>query len=315
MSKVTLNKNSLGKEAKKQGIIPRQDEFKVNILNFLICSGLSFLLIMGFLGICILLSIVGCPFPVIQLNKFFDLGFFSLSTFSFITFLTMIPFQACEGRLSPGFFSRMICNPWSHFGLHVLMVSAIFCFSILAFYPENDTHEHFNLIFMALLASMVFAILFHRARVLCSIYQPYTVYKNIEQLAEEETREEVWYELLECTYKAISGRHISYAKIFLNLLSTVYQKNLASGVVWFDEDLKSLYKTTVDLPPIMRYMETKWFFLVEPSKGIKKSSNDDKNAHSNENNGSLLPGKSSNASGLASALGYTGSELSRSQKN
>lgn len=238
---------------------PAKRMLSYSFSNLLICTFSALFLTLGFWIFFAYLQFSGYPLPVINISKFFDLGFFSFSFFSFIVFLTMIPFQASEGKLSPGFYARLIRTPQAHFGLYVLILSSMICFIVLAISENNYlTKETCNSLFMAIIASIIFAIVFHRIWVLRSIYQPYVVYKNITKLSQEETREKVWLELLECTYKAIAGRHINYATNFLQLMYLIYQRHGEHAEIFFGEDLRSLYKATTDFRPVARAMETKW---------------------------------------------------------
>lgn len=67
-------------------------------INFVVCFLITIFLVLGFWGFFNLLNVLGCPLPMIAIDKFFELGFFSFSTFSFIIFLTMIPFQTDDLR-------------------------------------------------------------------------------------------------------------------------------------------------------------------------------------------------------------------------
>lgn len=213
------------------------------------------------------LTCAGCPFPQIPIEKFYDLGFFSFSTFSFIIFLTMIPFQTAEGKLSPGFYARTLRNPWSHFGPYLLLTCSIICFLVIALYQTSSDGKYLNQLFMSLVASIITAILFYRVFVLRYLHEPYSVYVNVDKLMKEETREEVWMEILECTYKAVRDARLSDSKNFLNLLMKLYNLNSETerkNVL--QEDLKSLYKASGDLRPVSRYMEMKWPFLRSSDK-------------------------------------------------
>ncbi len=228
--------------------------------NFIKSLLRSIFLIGAFWILFIGLSYAGCPLPGIKVEKFFDLGFFAFSTFGFIIFLTMVPFQTVEGKLSPGFYSRIIRNSWAHFGLYVLLVCSIICFFVLAFYQNHNADKYLSHLFMALVAAIVFSILFHRFWVLRHLYQPYTVYKNIAELIQEESKEEVWIELLECSYKAIKDGRLSDAKNFIQLISFISQDQHKEkkALLYEDEDLRSLYTAALELRPLARYMEAKW---------------------------------------------------------
>lgn len=230
--------------------------------NFLI-STITSLLLIGTLWVSfIALTKAGFPFLHVKIEKFLDLGFFSFSTFSFIIFLTMIPFQTAEGKLSPGFYSRIVRNPWAHFGLYVLMTAAIISLCAIAWDQIYHTRDYLDQLFVALILSIMIAILFHRFWVLRYIYQPYNVYKNIDKLMHDETLEEVWLELVECTHKAIREGRVSDTRNFINLLMRMYQAmNEKERSLVLQEDLKSLYQKAEGFRPICRYMESKWSFL------------------------------------------------------
>ena len=117
---------------------------------------------------------------------------------------------------------------------------------------------------MALTSAIVVAILFHRFWVLKYIYQPYVVYHNLVQLTEEEGIEEVWQELLECTYKSMNDKRLGDGKVFMKLLAKTYpkvqKKREAQELL---EEIKSLYEFTSNLRPLARYMEVEWPFLLD----------------------------------------------------
>ncbi len=222
----------------------------------------TLILISVFWLIFFILARLGCCFPQISIDKFFDLGFFSLSMFGFIIFLTITPFQTVQGKLSPGFYARMIRNKWSHFSLYILLNCFIFCFLAIAFYQTQFEKEYSSQLYMALICTIIAAIWFHRIWALRYLHEPYIVYANIDKLIQEESKEEVWTEMLECTYKSIKDGRLSDSKNFIKLLDKLYiannelkEKNI------LQEDLESLYKAASDFRPISRYMEIKWPFL------------------------------------------------------
>ena len=83
---------------------------RLNLSNFFTSAAAALVLIV----LCFLffraIACTGCPLPSIEVTKFHELGFFSLSTFGFIIFLTMIPFQRAEEKLSPGFYSHPLVS-------------------------------------------------------------------------------------------------------------------------------------------------------------------------------------------------------------
>lgn len=211
---------------------------------------------------CIAISQAGYPFPAVS-DKFYELGFFSISTLSFIIFLTMIPLQNVEARLSPGFYSRMVRDPWSHFGLYILIISSIMSFLVLAAPHIRLLQTNLNELFVALVFSEVCAILFYRFWVLCYLYRPYVIYKNIEKLADEESLEDLWLELLECTHKAIKDTRISDARNLIRFLGYIHQKyGQNQKYPFLKEDLQNLYEKTQEFRAVARYFEIKWPFLI-----------------------------------------------------
>ena len=243
---------------------------QLKLSNFIISVITSLLLIGSYWGLFIGITYAGCPFPAVNIQKFFDLGFFCFSTFSFIIFLTMIPFQRAEEKLSPGFYSRVIRTPGANFGLYVLMISSIICFAIIDFQQQHTGDFYIDQLFFALTASIISAILFHRFWVLRHLYHPYVVYNNVLKLAEEEGLPHVWEELLECTYKTIGERRLGDSKQFLFLLSLLYPEvKQEQDKVQLHEDLKSVYESARTLKPIVRYMEKEWPFLNRSGTEIK----------------------------------------------
>lgn len=206
-----------------------------------------------------ILSYLGCCFPQISIDRFFDLGFFSLSTLGFIIFLTITPFQTVQRNLSPGFYARMIRNKWSHFSLYMLLNCFIFSFLAIAFYQEIFKNEYSGLFYMALTATNITAIWIHRTWALRYLHEPYIVYANIDKLIEEEPYEGVWLDMLECTYKSVKEGRLGDSKNFIKLLRKLYDLTSATEEKnILHEDLKSLYKTTESFRPISRYMEVTW---------------------------------------------------------
>lgn len=229
----------------------------------LILTFWSLLTIGAFWLLFICLNHAGCPFPEIKKEKFFDLGFFALSAFGLIIFLTMTPFQMAETQLSPGFFSRIFNTPKAHFGLYVLIASSILCFLVIAFEQIPFVEKYLNHLFMAIIAAITFAILFHRSWVIRCLYQPYVVYQHIKDLRWEEPAEDVWMELFECTHKAIKQGRFSDAINFIDLMSYVYWECTKKGQnKILTEDLENIYKIAAgEARPVSRFLEEKWPFL------------------------------------------------------
>ena len=249
-----------------------------NLRNIFILSVCSFFVI-GFLWLlCSGLHKIGCPFPEIKGEKFSSLGFFSFSNFSFITFLAMIPFQTAEGQLSPGFYSRIINHPWSHFGLYMLLSCVITCFLILSNHDRLDP-QMLNQLYMAIVGSVVFAAVFHLIQTLRYLYQPLIVYENLTQLANEESSEELWLDLYECILKAIKSNRIGNARNFIDLLQQVYVKVKAQEKIYmFQKDLRSLYDAAKEFPPITRALEKHWpLVMLENNKGVQQKQDASKN--------------------------------------
>lgn len=236
--------------------------------NFFISTTATLGLILFFWLLFYSITCLGCPLPAPEITRFYDLGFFSFSSFSFIIFLTMIPLQRAEEKLSPGFYSRILHTPWSHFGLYVLFFSSVACFVAIAVHKEFKVEQYLHPLFFALIASIVSAIIFHRFWVLCNLYQPYVVYSNISQLTKEEGIQDAWLELLECTYKTISDKRISDAKNFMLLLGNLYCKvKKKEDLKHMEEDLENLYQFSNQLRHIHRQMERQWPFLTLADKG------------------------------------------------
>ena len=222
----------------------------------------SFLLIGAFWIVCIVLQTLGCSFPKIEITRFSELGFFSLANFSFITFLAMIPFQTAEGKLSPGFYARFVKRPWSHFGLYILVSCCIVCYLILSNYEKINSEETLSHLFFAIIASVVFAVLFHRNHTLRYLHHPMIVYENLVQLAKIEGLRELWLDLYECTLKAIKESRISDARSFSNLMAETYAKiSDKEAIAHLQKDLHSLYQAAKDQHPIASQIEKHWPFL------------------------------------------------------
>ncbi|KAF3362883.1 hypothetical protein PHSC3_000417 [Chlamydiales bacterium STE3] len=232
--------------------------------NVFILPLATFLLIATFWLILVALTSIGFPFPEIALDKFFDLGFFSISIFGIIVFLTMVPFQTVEGKLSPIFYSKIFNAPAAHFGLYVLMFSSIVCFVVIALQQALNMVGYLSQLFIALVMSIVFAILFHRFWVLRCLYQPYIVYKYIKTLEWDESAEEIWLELFECAFKAIKQGRVSDAKNLIDLMAHIYNKCPSQERhVVLREDIMSLYAAAQESRPIARSLEEKWPFCIQ----------------------------------------------------
>ena len=235
----------------------------LKVSNIFVSTFASLCLIGIFWVFYIGLERAGYPFLTISIDKFFDLGFYSFQTLGLVIFLTMTPLQSSVEKLSPGFYSRMIRNPWSHFGLYVLLVSSIVCFIAISIYQKRvftDTTYNSHL-FMAIVSAIIFAILFHRFWVLRHIYHPYSVYTFIEKLATEESVKELWIELLECTQKAIQDKRISDASNFIKILSMLYKKSKDDERPLLNEDIYDLYSAAENSRPITRNIEINWPLL------------------------------------------------------
>jgi hypothetical protein len=234
--------------------------FKFRILG--ISLACSYALIGSFWIICMLLQSVGCPLPRIEEEKFLDLGLFIFSNFSFITFLTMMPFQQAEGKLSPGFYVQILNQPWSHFGLSILLGCFILCLGILGCHKSGFSDSFLSQIFVAMIASMIFAVMYHRHRTLRHLYQPIIVYENLTKLAKEENIEDLWLDLYECSIKAIKESRINDARNFFKLMSKIYIKiTEKEKIAHMQKDLRSLYQSAKNDHPLAWEMEKQWPFL------------------------------------------------------
>lgn len=242
---------------------PRDKTVHFSFANFLTSSACSFLLIGALWLICAGLQTIGLPFPKIEIGKFSDLSFFALSNFSFITFLSMIPFQTAEGKLSPGFYARIVNRQWSHFGLYILMSCFVACYLVLGFYQNHFSEKLLSQLFFAIIASIIFALIFHRIHTLRYLHQPMIVYENLAQLAEEESLEELWLDLYECTLKAIKENRVSDARSFCNLMAILYSKiKVKEKKIGWEKDLHSLYQAAKDQHPIASQIEKNWSSLA-----------------------------------------------------
>ena len=231
-------------------------------VNFFISLFGSIFLVSGFWVLFIALQSLGFPCPLIEKSKFLDLSFFTFSNFSFITFLTMIPIQNVEGKLSPGFYSRVIRTPWTNFGLYALLVCTLICLFVSGIcLPLIE--KYLSSLFMAIISTLFFSVIYHRIMTLRALYEPYIVYKNIDKLLEETSEEEVWLDLVEITYKAIIAGRLSEAKIFIYYLDNISKKQ--DTHLFYQEDLKSLHKAAKGLSLITRHMESLWPFLSKAS--------------------------------------------------
>ncbi|MBS4168914.1 hypothetical protein [Parachlamydia sp. AcF125] len=231
--------------------------------NFIMLVSLTLVTIGAFWLFFIGLTQAGICFPEIKTEQFADLGFFSVSIFGVIIFLTMIPFQTVEGRLSPGFFSRISNRTTAHFGLYVLVTAAIMSFLIISLQKMYFVEHYLSQLFAALIASIIFAIIFHRSWVIRCLYQPYVIYQHIHELKGEETEEETWLELFECVYKAIKQGRINDARNIINLMSHHFKDCCREGKTKaLHEDLANLYAIAQDCRPVARIMEKKWPFLL-----------------------------------------------------
>ncbi len=234
-----------------------------HISNFFISTAASLGLILSYWLLFYSLTCMGCWLPKFEMSRFYDLGFFAFSSFSFITFLAMIPFQRAEEKLSPGLFSRVIHTPWAHLGLYVLFFSSIACFVAIGVHQHVKSDKYFQELFFALLSSIITAIIFHRFWVLRYLYQPYAVYANIANLTEEEGIQEAWLELIECSYKTIGDKRLNGGQNFMNLLEKLYRNTTNKDRIKdMNEDLESVYKVSKDLRPLQRQMEKQWPFLL-----------------------------------------------------
>lgn len=230
--------------------------------SFFISLLCSYLVVGAFWLICMLLQIGGCPFPKVERETFFTLGLFIFSNFSFITFLAMIPFQQTEGKLSPGFYARIFNRPWSHFGLSILMGCFILCMVIVGIYEQGFNNKLLDQLFVAIIASMIFAVIFQRNLTLRYLYQPFIVYENLAALAKEEVIEEVWLDLYECSTKAIKDHSINNARSFFRLMANIYIKvKEKEKAAHMQKDVQSLYQMAKGHHPLKDQMERYWPFL------------------------------------------------------
>lgn len=233
----------------------------LKLRSFLFNVVASLGLIASFWAFFIFLNWIGFPCPRVPEGKFFDLAFFSISTFGTIIFLTIIPLQNTEGNLSPGFLYKITSTPRAHFGIYVLLFTAFFCFLLPALKQQQVFQNCLSELFLALTASMVFAILYLRSWVINCMDQPYVVYNYIEDIKEEEKLESTWQELLECTFKAIKQARIQDANKLINLMALL-TKEVKEYNIAFKDDLRGLYKFAQEIPPIRREMEKTWPFLT-----------------------------------------------------
>lgn len=232
---------------------------------------MSLLLLSSFWAFFLGLNWLGVNFPAVSTNRFFDFGIFSLSTFSFITFLTMIPIQTTEAKLSPGFYARLIHSVWTHFGLYVIVMCSIVSVAVELLPPNAFVQNHLCELYLANLSSIIFAIVFHRSWVLRNLYQPYLVYSHIEKLSKEESKQELWIEVYEIAYKALKDGRLGNAKEFISILAYIFYHNEKVQRAHFDDDLRSLYKVAEDVHPAARHLEEKFPFL-RSEKNIKEHS-------------------------------------------
>ena len=87
----------------------------------------------------------------------------------------MIPIQNVEGKLSPGFYSRIIRTPWTNLGLYALLICTVIslaasglCVPLIEKYASS--------LFMAIIATLFFSVIYHRVHDLaCSFNEPYIV--------------------------------------------------------------------------------------------------------------------------------------------
>jgi hypothetical protein len=236
---------------------------RLRLFNIFLSIVATIMIISTFWLIFITLTLMGCPFPQVDIEKFFDLGFLAFSMFSFIIFLTIAPFQTIATKLSPRFYARMLRNIWSHFSLYLLLTCSVVCFFVVGFYQTTSENGYSSQLYLAIIASIIIAILFHRVWALRYLHEAYIVYINIDKLIEKDSKEDVWMEMMECIYKAIRDARLSDSKNFIDLLFKLYDTNFETQKeTTLREDLKCLYKATEGLRPISRYMETKWPFLL-----------------------------------------------------
>lgn len=244
-------------------MITPQKVVRFRLSSFLMQLILSLGIIALFWSLCIGLTKMGFAFPRIEVGKFFDLGFFSVSAFGLIIFLTMVPFQTVEGKLSPGFLSRIFKDPRAHIGLYILITTATLSFFIGDFRLIPLVNGYLSQLFIALVCSIIFAVILHRFWVIRCLYQPYVVYKKIKELKWEEPIQDVWLEIYECTFKAIKQNRIHDAMNLIDLMTYIFQeynKKEDNSVIY--KDLESLYLAAQELRPLSRLMELKWPFLM-----------------------------------------------------
>jgi hypothetical protein len=238
--------------------------FQIPNSHFLILFLLSFLLINLFWLLFIALVNIGLPFPDIKVEKFLDLGFSTISVFGIIVFLTLVPFQNVEDKLSPIFYAKIFNSPLAHFGLCLLMLCAVISFLAIGLQQTLETNKYLSQLFLALLTSIIFAILFHRFWALRCIYQPYIVYKYIKSLKYEESDEEIWLQLFECSFKAIKQGRLNDARNFIDLMEDIYHRpSNQEKIMILREDMLNLYALAHEIRPLARFIEEKWPFCFE----------------------------------------------------
>lgn len=254
--------------------------FHITLFNSIV-PFLGAIALIGFLWFFFIgLNKIGVLLPLMDVGKFQDLGFFATSTFGLIVFLTMIPFQTVAGQLSGGFLSRVFNTPAAHFGLYVLLISTFISFFVNSLKEFDFVEANLNALFLAIIVTIVFSIVFHRFWVIRYLYQPYVVYKHIKSLSWEESGQRMWVELYECLYKAIVQGRVSDAHYFIALVNHFFEnyKNSEHKDILY-EDLFSLRTAAQNLRPVARFMEKKWPFLSEvqipEEKKLKISLNND----------------------------------------
>src|ERR1700722_4671604 len=221
---------------------------------------LPIFLISGLWGVFIFLTyFLGFPFPEATTEKFSELSFFSISLFSFLILLTVVPFQVATEKLSPIFYNKIYNSPSANFGISLLLQNAVISFLIIAFRSIIDI-VYVNQLYIALITSIIVAIFYHRFWVLRCLYQPYLVYKYVETLEDSEPLEEAWLELFECTVKAIKHHRINDVKFLVILMNSIYQKcgKQGSSNNLQNEDIISLYHLSKEIRPLSRFLEKKW---------------------------------------------------------
>jgi hypothetical protein len=227
--------------------------------NFLLSFINSTLVIGAFWIVSALLQAIGCPLPVTDKDKFLNLALFIFSNFSFITFLAMIPFQQAEGKLSPGFYAHIFNQSGSHFGLSILMNCFVLCMLIVGVYETTISEKVLNQLFIAMIGSMVFAVIFERNRALRYLYRPLMVYENIASLAQEENIEDLWLDLYECNLKAIKENRVNDAISFFKIMALINNKTNKTEIKNnMQRDLLSLYRSCKDQHPLAREMRRYW---------------------------------------------------------